>query len=278
VLIANPAPETRRQLADLLRREGYEPVEVEEGEAALHAIEQGAADVALLDLLLPGRGALDILPEARRSAGSLPILITGTLSASPVQQIIGLYGADGYLTLPTNRDDLLAVLHRVRGMPPPVGDTPAASPPELPPPPTEPGPATPSLAGPAGGGLMVLLVEDHSHIRFLVRELLLQGGFGVLTAADGVEAVDVAEGHAGPIDLLLTDVLMPRMTGPRLYEHLAARRPGLKVLYLTGLPTDELLARGVLKEEAPLVQKPFQPTELMAKVGEVLSVPARSSE
>jgi CheY-like chemotaxis protein len=280
VLIAHAASETRYHLADLLRNEGYEPVEVDEGKAALQALAQGAVDVALLDLLLPGRGALEILPEARQLSGSLAIIVTGLLSAGPVQQIIGLYGADGYLTLPASRDDLLTAIQRARRKwPPPANDVSATERKEPPPPPpVEPSITASSSAGQATDGATVLLVEDHAHIRFLVRELLVQSGYVVLEAADGGEAMRVCERHSGPIDLLLTDVLMPRMPGPQLFERLAASRPGLKVLYLTGLPATDLTDRGLLKEDAPLVQKPFVPTALLEKVSEVLSTPATSSE
>jgi len=87
---------------------------------------------------------------------------------------------------------------------------------------------------PASGSETILLVEDEQGVRDLVRDVLQARGYTILEARHGIEALAVARRHRGPIDLLLTDVVMPRMGGPELAECLAARQPGLKVLYMSG--------------------------------------------
>jgi two-component system cell cycle sensor histidine kinase/response regulator CckA len=82
-----------------------------------------------------------------------------------------------------------------------------------------------------GGSETVLLVEDEESVRQLAREVLETGGYQVLEAPDGGQALQLAEQHAGPIALLLTDVVMPGITGPDLARRLGARRPELKVLF-----------------------------------------------
>jgi DNA-binding NtrC family response regulator len=80
----------------------------------------------------------------------------------------------------------------------------------------------------------------------------------------------VAEGHAGPIHLLLTDVVMPGMNGQALWEDLAERRPGMKVLYMSGYTENVIVLQGVLKAGTPYIQKPFAPGDLARRVRQVL--------
>ena len=87
---------------------------------------------------------------------------------------------------------------------------------------------------PASGSETILLVEDEQGVRDLVRDVLQARGYTILEARHGIEALAVARRHRGPIDLLLTDVVMPRMGGPELAECLATRQSGLKVLYMSG--------------------------------------------
>jgi CheY-like chemotaxis protein len=120
------------------------------------------------------------------------------------------------------------------------------------------------------GGETLLVIEDDDGIRALTRRILEGCGYAVLAAADGREALAAAEGHGGRIDLLVTDVVMPHLGGGRLAERLAARRPGLKVLYLSGYADDAVVRHGVLERGAAFLQKPFTVAGLARKVREVL--------
>jgi len=93
----------------------------------------------------------------------------------------------------------------------------------------------------------------------------------VLTAATGAEAEAIAEKHVGPIDVLLTDVVMPDRAGPALAEQLLVRHPEMKVLYVSGYTDDAVVRRGVMQESMPLLQKPFSPNVLTRKIRDVLA-------
>jgi CheY-like chemotaxis protein len=107
-----------------------------------------------------------------------------------------------------------------------------------------------------------------------VRQVLRAGGYAVLEAQDGAEALWLADRHSGPVDLLVTDVVMPGLDGRGLAERLGGRYPGLKVLYLSGYTDDVVFRRGVSQDEVHFLQKPFSPTALARKVREVLDAPA----
>lgn len=131
----------------------------------------------------------------------------------------------------------------------------------------------PSLRTPARGTETVLVVEDEDAVRALTRHILEHGGYTVVEAEDAASAVRAAEGHGGRIDLLVTDVVMPGLSGPELAERLRASRPGLKVLYLSGYTDDAVVRHGVLHESVNFLQKPFTPAALAAKVRDVLDEP-----
>jgi two-component system cell cycle sensor histidine kinase/response regulator CckA len=116
----------------------------------------------------------------------------------------------------------------------------------------------------------ILLVEDEPGIRELGQQVLQSCGFVVLSAGDGVEALAVADQHKGTIDVLVTDVVMPHLGGGQLAERLSERRPGVKVLYLSGYTDDAVVRHGVLAETAAFLHKPFTLAALTQKVREVL--------
>jgi PAS domain S-box-containing protein len=126
------------------------------------------------------------------------------------------------------------------------------------------------LAEARGGSETILLVEDSEPLRKLTRGFLESHGFPVLVAQDGEEALQVEGRHAGKIDLLLTDVVMPGMNGRVLAERLMAKRPGTRVLYISGYTDSFIAVQGALAHNMVLLHKPFTEEALIRKVREVL--------
>jgi two-component system, cell cycle sensor histidine kinase and response regulator CckA len=118
----------------------------------------------------------------------------------------------------------------------------------------------------------VLVVEDDTGVARLVSELLRQSGYTVLEAKGSQEAVELVESHQGPLDLLLTDVVMPRMSGPELARVLVAARPGLKVVYTSGYAESTVALHSESTEGMQFLAKPFALESLLAKVREVLDM------
>ncbi len=120
------------------------------------------------------------------------------------------------------------------------------------------------------GNETVLLVEDDEPLRTLAREILSIQGYTVLDATSPSEALRLAEAYPDPIDLLLTDVVMPQMNGRQVADHLLAARPGLKVLFMSGYTDAAIVQHGVLEPGTQFLQKPFTPDGLSRKVRETL--------
>jgi two-component system, cell cycle sensor histidine kinase and response regulator CckA len=116
----------------------------------------------------------------------------------------------------------------------------------------------------------VLLAEDDETLRALAREILTLQGYSVLEARGAEEALQIAEEWNGPIQLLLTDVVMPRMNGRHLAELLLVRRPDLKVLFMSGYVDSAIVRHGVLEPGTHFLRKPFTPDGLSRKLREVL--------
>jgi two-component system cell cycle sensor histidine kinase/response regulator CckA len=129
-------------------------------------------------------------------------------------------------------------------------------------------PARPSQT--VGGSETILLVEDEASVRQLVRETLEAGGYKLLEAEDGEVALRVAANHNGPIDILITDVVMPGISGQELSRRLCISDPALKVLYLSGYTEDSIIREGALEAGTAFLQKPFTLQTLSRKVREVL--------
>ena len=134
-----------------------------------------------------------------------------------------------------------------------------------------------SAKGPAAqlsyGAETILVVEDEDAVRALMQGILVSLGYTVLEARGGDEALGIADRHSEPIHLLLTDVIMPKLSGPEVAERLAGRCPAMKVLYISGYTDRTIGHRGILKEGVAYIQKPFTPFTLSHKVREVLDEP-----
>ncbi len=127
---------------------------------------------------------------------------------------------------------------------------------------------------PASGSETILLVEDADMVRQLAREIIGGAGYHVIEAGNAEQALAAAAQHDGPIDLLLTDVIMPGATGVELAARLRSVRENVNVLYMSGYTDNAVVRQGLLDEETAFLQKPFTPQDLLRKVREVLQVRA----
>jgi len=121
-----------------------------------------------------------------------------------------------------------------------------------------------------GAAETILLVEDEQLVRNLTREILVRNGYEVLQAADGLEALRAAAAYDGAIHLMLTDVVMPRMSGRELVERILPLRPDMRVLYVSGYSDEAIARQGQLTPGVELLPKPFTPGVLTTKIREIL--------
>ncbi len=133
----------------------------------------------------------------------------------------------------------------------------------------------PGVAPKATGTETVLLVEDEDAVRAFERRALTGAGYQVVEACQGADAVTLFDAHADEIDVLVTDIVMPGMSGRELADALRARVPDLPVLYVSGYTDDAVLRHGVLAAEASFLEKPFSAAALCARVRAVLDARKR---
>jgi CheY-like chemotaxis protein len=124
---------------------------------------------------------------------------------------------------------------------------------------------------PSRGSGTILLVEDESGVRNLAIKILERGGYRVLPACDGREAIDVFRRHGDEISLLMLDAVMPNMGGREAYEQIAALRPGIPVLFCSGYSADVLQPGFALRPEMQLIQKPYLPDEILRRIHDLLN-------
>jgi DNA-binding NtrC family response regulator len=138
--------------------------------------------------------------------------------------------------------------------------------------------AIPSLSA---HGETVLLVEDEEMVREPTRRMLVRNGYVVLTADNALDALEIVSSHSGPIDLLLTDVVMPGRSGKDLASDVVARRPATKLLFMSGYSENVIVHDGVLDAGVNLIEKPFSADDLLHWMRSILDagsgvVPPRS--
>jgi DNA-binding NtrC family response regulator len=119
----------------------------------------------------------------------------------------------------------------------------------------------------------ILLVEDQREVRDVVRQTLQRHGYKVLEAVDGDAALALLQAGAGPIHLVLTDVVMPHMSGRELVDKITRHDPSVRVLYTSGYTDAAIVRHGVLDPSIAFIQKPFTPEQLLGRVRDVLSRP-----
>jgi CheY-like chemotaxis protein len=112
----------------------------------------------------------------------------------------------------------------------------------------------------------ILVAEDDAAVAGLIRDVLQGEGYEVLEARNGAEALRLTENEARQVDLLLTDVVMPVMSGPELASRVRKDRPDLPVLFMSGYTDDDIAEHGFRLEEVELLRKPFTPTQLVARL------------
>jgi DNA-binding NtrC family response regulator len=131
-------------------------------------------------------------------------------------------------------------------------------------------PPLPSSARPPDGSLTVLVVEDLELLLPITARIVEMAGYTVLVAANAEEALRVADEHAAPIDLLLTDVVMPGKTGRELSDLLLAKNPAMRVLFTSGYPADTIIRHGIVEGRINFIQKPYTGDELLAMIRKTL--------
>jgi hypothetical protein len=120
------------------------------------------------------------------------------------------------------------------------------------------------------GSEIVLLVEDDAAVRPIARRVLERNGYTVLEAHDGRDALRVADQYRQPIQLLVTDMVMPEMSGSEVWTALKRKRPELRVLFMSGYTNDDMIRRGLLDSDSAFLQKPFTPADLARAARDVL--------
>jgi two-component system, cell cycle sensor histidine kinase and response regulator CckA len=124
------------------------------------------------------------------------------------------------------------------------------------------------------GGETLLLVEDEEMVREFAYRILVAQGYRVLVAGHGKEALTVASGHDGPIHLVVTDVLMPRMSAMEFAQRIRSDRPDIKILFVSGHTREEMVRLGMLTLDSPFLGKPYTAASFRQRIRDMLDTPA----
>jgi len=122
-----------------------------------------------------------------------------------------------------------------------------------------------------GGSETILVVEDNDAARVLAQRVLEHAGYRIIVAANGEDALELIRDTSQPIQLVVTDVIMPGITGPELARRIEQTHPGVRILFTSGYADDAIIRHGVLEPGARFIQKPYTPIALTRKVREALS-------
>ena len=139
-----------------------------------------------------------------------------------------------------------------------------------------PSPPQERLPPAATGAGTILVVEDEAGVRGLVRTVLARQGYQVLVADSPAQALELLASHRGPLDLLLTDLVMPGMNGRQLADQVLVQYPDVKVLFMSGYTDDAAIRHGLIQATVHLLTKPFSPQALIEKVQALLASKAES--
>ena len=198
-------------------------------------------------------GTFDLRPLAVAIAAAVTISMVNALESDylPGVHLVPMVGGMTALSLGSTGEDLIRAINRLRQKEEQAPPAPAED------------------DAPSKGLGTILVAEDEDGVRRIVRTVLQAHGYTVIEASSGNEAVLTATQHRGPIDLLLTDVVMPDLGGRALADRVRAQRPQIRVLYMSGYADDALTQRGVSQGD-PFLQKPFTPLALTRKIQDVL--------
>lgn len=120
------------------------------------------------------------------------------------------------------------------------------------------------------GDETILIAEDEEEVRFLISETLKRFGYKIIESPNGTDAIQKGKEYKNPIDLLLTDVVMPQMSGRELGQKFRSLRPATKVLHMSGYTDGSIILQGILDSKTRFIQKPFTPVTLAKKIREIL--------
>ncbi len=224
-------------------------------QAACEWVESERVDVAIIDLST--NSGLDGFREFKSRCGRVPIVVLMNSEESSLAVEAISEGARDYLDRDMLSSDLLySILREAVGEGRSATDAPGAA---------------ASLEDPTSGRPTILVVDDVDGVRDLIREILEMHGYSVLLAGDGRQALELAEGYPDPIDLLLTDVVMPQMGGRELADRLAEAHPETKIIFMSGYSDDAIAHHGVLQPGTAFIKKPFTSDTLTQRIREELA-------
>ena len=245
VLVIDDDPKFREGLTGLLKQFGYHALEAANGREAVDTIERlrTGIDLMIVDLALPEISGVELIGAVTRRKTTIKIIATSAVFDEAYLEMVKGVGADETIRKAAIRqpEKWLEIVRRLLGE---TGET-AARPSQR----------------------VVLVVDDEESVRSYVRRVLQGAGYQVLEAADGVDALALLEKLSGSVDLLVTDVKMPRLSGIELVKAVKRQFPAIPVIYISSIRRDGLHdpRRSVI-----FVEKPFTPEVLLEAVQELL--------